>query len=84
MKLRLRLLLSIGVSALVLGTLAAACDGDDGLTLEEYFQQVEALDDELDERFEALELREEFASQEEQVLAFQDFSPRPFQSSPTL
>lgn len=73
MKLRLRLLLSIGVSALVLGTLAAACDGDDGLTLEEYFQQVEALDDELDERFEALELREEVASQEEQVLLFQDF-----------
>ncbi len=73
MKLHVRLLLPIGVSLLVLGNIAAACDGDDGLTLEEYFQQVEALDEELDERAEALEFPEEFASEEVQVLAFQDF-----------
>ncbi len=75
MKLRLPLLLPVAVSLLVLGALAAACDGDDGLTLEEYFQKVEALDEELDERAEALALEfpEEFASEEEEVSAIQGF-----------
>ena len=72
MKLSLRLLLPIGVLLLVLGTLAAACGGD-GLTLEEYFQQLEALDQDAEAGIEALELPEEFASEEEQVAAFQDF-----------
>ena len=72
MKLRLSAIFLIAAALLAL---VAACGGGGGeeLTLVEYFQQVETLDDELDERFEALELREEFASQEEQVLAFQDF-----------
>ncbi len=73
MKLHLRLLLPIGVLLVALGTIAAACDDDDGLTLEEYFQQVEALDEELDERVEALDFPEEFASEEEDALAFKDF-----------
>ena len=65
--------LSLTVLLLAVGTLAGACDGDDGLTLEEYFQQVETLDEELDERVEALEFTEEFASEEEDTLAFQGY-----------
>ncbi len=75
MKLRLRLLLPIGVSLLVLGINAAGCDGDDELTLEEYFGQVEALDEEATAQTEALGFPEEqeFASEEEQIEAFREF-----------
>ncbi len=61
--------------AAALLALVAACGGGGGqeLTLEEYFEQVEALDEELDERAEALEFTEEFASEEEDALAFQDY-----------
>ena len=52
MKLRLPLLL--GAMLLVLGTVAAACDGEDPLTLEEYFERFEAIDVDLDAKFEAL------------------------------
>ena len=44
MKPRLFVLLFIAVLLLVLGTIAAGCDGDDELTLEEYFAQVETLE----------------------------------------
>ncbi len=33
----------LGATLLVLGTVAAACDGDDRLTLEEYFERFEAI-----------------------------------------
>ncbi len=60
MKLCPRLLLPAGVLLLVLGTIAAACSGDDELTpeeltsLEEFFQQVEAIDDDFTQRFDRL------------------------------
>ena len=52
MKLRLPLLL--GAMLLVLGTVAAACDGEGPLTLEDYFERFEAIDVDLDAKFEAL------------------------------
>jgi hypothetical protein len=52
MKLRLSLLL--GAVLLVLGAIAAACGGDDRLTLEEYFERFEAIDADVDAKFEAL------------------------------
>ena len=52
MKLRLSLLL--GAMLLVLGIIAAACDGDDRLTLEKYFERFEAINADIDARFEAL------------------------------
>lgn len=39
---------------LALGTMAAACGGDDELTLEEFFQQVEVIDDDFQQRFDRL------------------------------
>ena len=73
MKLHLSLLL--GAILLVLGTAAAACDGDGGLSLEEYFQQLEAVTADADAAGDLVfaDFPEEFASEEEQVLAFQDF-----------
>jgi hypothetical protein len=38
----------------VLGTIGAACGGDDRLTLEEYFERWEAIDADVDAKFEAL------------------------------
>ena len=52
MKLRLSLLL--GATLLVVGAVAAACGGDDRLTLEEYFERFEAIDVDLDANLEAL------------------------------
>ncbi len=66
MKLCLRLMLPIGVSLLVLGTVAAACDGDDRLTLDEYFERFEAIDADFDAKFEAL--FEDFPDEEEEEL----------------
>ena len=71
MKLRLPLLL--GATLLVLGIIAAACDGDERLTLEEFFQQGQAIDDDFEERFERLfddfpdEDDDEFFSNEENL-----------------
>ena len=48
MKLRLSLL--IGATLLVLGTVAAACDGDEKLTWEEFIQRVQAINDDFQER----------------------------------
>ena len=49
------LVISILAAALLaLGGIAAACDGDDRLTLEEYFVRFEAIDADVDARFEAL------------------------------
>ena len=69
MKLRISLL--VGATLLVLGIIAAACDGDDELTLEEFFQQGQAIDDDFEERFERVlddfpdERDDEFFSNEE-------------------
>ena len=70
---RLTDFLFVAALALVIAVLAAACGGNGGLTLEEYLQQLETLDQEAEAGIEALEFPEEFASEEEQVLAFQDF-----------
>ena len=75
MKPRLFVLLFIAVLLLALGTIAAACGDDDELTLEEYFQRVEGLSDEADERFEPLveALDQEFESEADQVEATRAF-----------
>ncbi len=53
MNLRPRLL--AGVLLLLLSTIAAACgDGDEDLTLEEFFQQGDAIDDDFQQRFDRL------------------------------
>ena len=76
MKLRLSLLL--GAMLLVLGTVAVACDGDDRLTLEDYFERFEAIDADVDAKFEALyedfpdEGEEEFLSSEENLPLFKE------------
>ncbi len=59
---------------LVVAIIGLACGGDGELTLEEYFGQVEALDEETEAQTEALGFPEEqeFAS-EEQIEAFRDF-----------
>ena len=44
MKSYLRLLLPAGLMLLLLGTIAAACASDDELTLEEFFEQGQAID----------------------------------------
>ena len=72
------LMLALTATLLItVGALAAAC-GDDSLTLEEYFQQLEALTDETNERGD--ELQEAFdqnvattLSEEEQLQALVDF-----------
>ncbi len=66
--------LFLAVLLLTFGTIAAACD-DDGLTLEEYFREVEALSNGADERFEPLveALNQEFDSEAEQIEATRDF-----------
>ena len=46
--------ISIIAAALLLAFGAAACSGGDELTLEEFFQQGEAIDDDFEERFERL------------------------------
>lgn len=74
MKLRLPLLL--GAMLLVLGAIAAACDGDGRLTLEEYFQQVEAVDAQFAERFEDIDVNLEFAPSFDASLAVDAFSAR--------
>jgi hypothetical protein len=68
MKLHLSLLL--GATLLVLGTVAAACDGGGRLTLEEYFERFGAIDADVDVRlFEDFpnEGEEEFFSNEENL-----------------
>ncbi len=52
MKLRPSLLL--GAMLLVLGIIASACDGDDRLTLDEYFERFEAIDADADVKIGAL------------------------------
>ena len=69
MKLRLSLLL--GATLLVLGIIAAGCDGDGELTLEEYFQRLDELNDDAEERFDAFE--EESNSVEDEIEALRDF-----------
>ncbi len=50
----LRLGLLAGVLLLVLSTIAAACGGDEKPTLEEFFRQADAIDDDYLERFDRL------------------------------
>ena len=69
---RLSVFLFVAAVALLVAAFAA-CDGDGGLTLEEYFQQLETLDQDAEAGIEALGFPEEFASEEERVLAIQDF-----------
>ncbi len=63
---------------LALGTIAAACGGGDELTLEEYFQRFEAIDADVDAKFETLyadfpdEGEEEFFSNEEDLPFFKE------------
>ncbi len=70
MKLRLSALFLIAAALLAL---IAACGGGGGeeLTLEEYFRRIQALSDEVDERFEPLveALNREFDSEAEQIEA---------------
>ena len=54
MKLCLRPLMPAGVLLLVLSSIAATCGGDEKLTLEEFFQQGDAIDDDYGERFDRL------------------------------
>jgi len=74
-----RLFVPLVAAALVLafGTVAVACGGGngDGLTLEEYFQRLEALSTDNDQRGVALfeSFGEEFSSEEEQIRATQEF-----------
>ncbi len=62
---------------LMLGTFALGCDGndEDGLTLEEYFQQFEALGDKADEQLDALHetSSQEFDSEDDELAAYRDF-----------
>ena len=56
MKRCLRLLLPAGLMLLLLGTIAAACSSDDEITLEEFYEQRQAIADEYRPQFdEALE-----------------------------
>ncbi len=65
--------LFVAAALLALGSIAAACGGDDKLTLEEYFEQAQVITDDSDEEFEALyadfpdEDDEEFFSNEENL-----------------
>lgn len=67
----------------VLGTIAAACGDDDALTLEQYFQQIDALGNDLDDELNRLneefeETVEEAKTEEEVIDAFRDFlDPQP-------
>ena len=74
MKLRLSALFLIAASLLAL---VAACGGGGGeeLTLEEYFRRIQALSDEVDERFDPLveALNQEFDSEAEQIEATRVF-----------
>ena len=66
----------LAATLLVLGSIAAACDGDDELTLEEFFQQGQAIDDDFEERFDRLyedfpdEGEEGFSSNEQDLTAY--------------
>jgi len=75
MKPHLFVLLVIAALLLALGSIAAACGGDDELTLEEYFQRIDALFNEADERFQPLveALDQEFYSEAEQIEATRAF-----------
>ncbi len=70
--------LFIAAALLALGSIAAACGGDDKLTLEEYFEQAQVISDDSDEEFEALyadfpdEDDEEFFSNEENFTFFKE------------
>ncbi len=73
MKRRLFAPLFIAAALVALGVTAAACGGDGKLTLEEYFQRFEAIDADVDAKFETLyadfpdEDDEEFFSNEENL-----------------
>ncbi len=73
MKRRLFAPLFIAAALVALGITAAACGGDDKLTLEEYFERFEAIDADVDAKFETLyedfpdEDDEEFFSNEENL-----------------
>jgi len=81
MKPRLFVFLVIVALLLALGSIVAACGGNGGLTLEEYFQRIDALDEGIED--EATRLGEEFeeaiegAETEEEVMEpFRDFFDR--------
>lgn len=82
MKPRLFVSLFVGVLLLALSMVAGACGGGSGgsggggeLTLEEYFQRLEVVASDYDQRGDALfeSFGEEFDSEEEQIRATQEF-----------
>ena len=76
MKRRLFVPLLSAALLLAFGTVAAACNGGGGgLTLEEYFQRLETVSTEYEQRGDALNegFAEEFSSEEEQIRETQDF-----------
>ena len=79
MKPRLFVFLVIAALLLALGSIVAACGGNGGLTLEEYFQRLDTLggdfDDEIDRLGEEFDEAADEAETEEEVIDdFRDFS----------
>jgi hypothetical protein len=78
MKRRLIAPLFVAAALLALGSIAAACGGDDKLTLEEYFEQFQVIDADVDAKFETLyedfpdEGEEELFSNEENLPLFKE------------
>ena len=83
MRRRLFVPMLIAAVLLVLGTIAAACGDGDELTLEQYFQRIDALGNDLDDELNRLsaefdETVEEAETEEEVIDAFRDFlDPQP-------
>ncbi len=83
MRRRLFVPMLIAALLLALGTIAAACGDGDELTLEQYFQRIDALGNDLDDELNRLsaefdETVEEAETEEEVIDAFRDFlDPQP-------
>ena len=82
MNIRVLRLAFIAVLLLAFGAIAAACDGGgDPLTIQEYFEALETLSDDLNERSDALDeqFEDDFAnaeSEEDAIALFQEFFPQ--------
>ncbi len=80
---RLPVFLFVAALALLVAGFAAACGDGDALTLEQYFQQIDALGNDLDDELNRLneefeETVEEAKTEEEVIDAFRDFlDPQP-------
>ena len=78
---RLFVSLFVGALLLALSAVAGACGGDGGLTLEEYFQRIDVLGNDLDDEIDRLgeefdEAAEKAETEEEVIEAFRDFMDR--------